>query len=212
VSEKAELREHIMREQPEIAEKARRAAARKDRLEETETAERVEPGRVLGRLEDLPREVTASLEMEMCPVPAGDFWRPAGGSSCRPNTRRNPFRPSQPRHPGRLATIWRTPPAVGVEPQRRLCNTGAVNLWYALPMRNITVSVPEEVYRQARIRAAEQGQSVSALVAGFLSELGDAEREFERLLAQQEEVFGRIESFRAEDRLSRDELHDRAIR
>lgn len=79
-------------------------------------------------------------------------------------------------------------------------------------MRNITVSVPEDVYHQARIKAAEQGQSVSALVARFLSKLGDTDSEFERLLARQEEVFARIDSFRAEDRLSRDELHDRAIR
>ena len=79
-------------------------------------------------------------------------------------------------------------------------------------MRNITVSVPEDVYHQARIKAAEQGQSVSALVARFLSRLADADREFERLQARQEEVFARIDSFRAADRLSRDELHDRAIR
>jgi len=31
-------------------------------------------------------------------------------------------------------------------------------------MRNITVSVPDEVYRRARVEAAVQGRSVSALV------------------------------------------------
>lgn len=79
-------------------------------------------------------------------------------------------------------------------------------------MRNITVSVPDEVYRQARVKAAEQGRSVSALVAGFLSDLGNQDDEFERLLAQQEEVLSEIDTFRAADRLGRDELHDRAIR
>ena len=79
-------------------------------------------------------------------------------------------------------------------------------------MRNITVSVPEEVYRQAKIKAAEQGRSVSALVAEFLSKLGEEDDEFERLLAQQEEVLAEIESFRAGDRLGRDQLHEREIR
>lgn len=38
-------------------------------------------------------------------------------------------------------------------------------------MKNITVSVDEETYRRARIRAAEEDTSVSALVKGFLIEL-----------------------------------------
>ena len=79
-------------------------------------------------------------------------------------------------------------------------------------MRNITVSVPEDVYRQARVKAAQQGRSVSALVAGFLATLGGADDEFERLLAQQEQVLAEIGDFRAGDRLRRDELHERAVR
>lgn len=79
-------------------------------------------------------------------------------------------------------------------------------------MRNITVSVPDDVYREARIRAAEQGRSVSALVAEFLAGLSGAGDEFERLLARQEEVLAEIGTFRAGDRLGRDELHDRALR
>ena len=35
-------------------------------------------------------------------------------------------------------------------------------------MKNITVSIDEETHRQARIRAAELGTSVSALVRGYL--------------------------------------------
>ena len=35
-------------------------------------------------------------------------------------------------------------------------------------MKNITVSVPDETYRRARIRAAEQGRSLSAIVADYL--------------------------------------------
>jgi plasmid stability protein len=79
-------------------------------------------------------------------------------------------------------------------------------------MRNITVSVPDEVYRQAKVKAAEQGRSVSALVAEYLAGLGDTGDRFENLLSQQEQVFAEIGSFRAGDRLGRDQLHDRAIR
>jgi len=79
-------------------------------------------------------------------------------------------------------------------------------------MRNLTVSVPDEIYRRARIKAAEQGRSVSSLVAEFLSTLNEADEDFERRLALQAEVLAEIDTFRAGDRLTRDELHDRALR
>lgn len=78
-------------------------------------------------------------------------------------------------------------------------------------MRNITVTVPDDVYRAARVRAAENGTSVSAMVADYLTSLAHNEAEFTRLEAQQKRVLGEIESFRAADRLSRDEIHDRAL-
>lgn len=87
-----------------------------------------------------------------------------------------------------------------------------MKLWYYPEMKNITVSVPDEVYRRARVCAAEQGRSVSALVAEFLGRLGDKEAEFLRLEAQQKEVQATIRGFSASDRLSRDEVHSRAIR
>lgn len=79
-------------------------------------------------------------------------------------------------------------------------------------MKNITVSVPDNVYRDARIRAAERGSSVSALVGEYLRSLSMREAEFVRLEAQQEQAQGEIVSFRAGDRLDRDEIHSRAIR
>jgi plasmid stability protein len=79
-------------------------------------------------------------------------------------------------------------------------------------VRNITVSVPEDVYRAARIRAAERGSSVSALVADYLRSLSAHDSEFARLEAQQQRVQQEIERFSARDRLGRDELHTRAIR
>lgn len=87
-----------------------------------------------------------------------------------------------------------------------------MNLWYARTVKNITVSVPDDVYRAARICAAERGSSVSALVGDYLHLLSDREPEFSRLEAQQRQTQGEIEGFRARERLDRDEIHDRAVR
>ena len=76
-------------------------------------------------------------------------------------------------------------------------------------MKNVTVSVDEETYRCARVRAAERGASVSALVRAFLNGLGGAETEAERLKREEAALRGRIGRFRAADRLGRDELHER---
>ena len=86
-----------------------------------------------------------------------------------------------------------------------------MRLWYCETVKNVTVSVPEDVYRTARIRAAERGTSISGLVAGYLSSLS-AGTEFTQLEAQQRRIQDEIKRFRAADRLSRDELHDRALR
>jgi plasmid stability protein len=79
-------------------------------------------------------------------------------------------------------------------------------------VKNITVSVPDDVYRRARIRAAERGSSVSALVGEYLRSLSDPQGEFARLEAQQRQVQNGIERFSARDRLDRDHVHDRAVR
>jgi plasmid stability protein len=79
-------------------------------------------------------------------------------------------------------------------------------------VKNITVSVPDDVYRDARIRAAERGSSVSALVAEYLRSLSDREAEFARLEVKRREVIAGIEHFSGSDRLGRDELHERSVR
>jgi plasmid stability protein len=79
-------------------------------------------------------------------------------------------------------------------------------------LKNITVTVPDEVYRNARIRAAERGTSVSALVGEYLRSLSGHQAEFSRLEAQQQQIQSQISRFRAGDRLDRDQLHDRAVR
>lgn len=80
-------------------------------------------------------------------------------------------------------------------------------------MKNITVSLPDEIYRKARVKAAERDTSVSALVREFLVNLGEEESDFEHRKRLQDEVIASVKNFRAGDRLSREEIHERdAIR
>lgn len=76
-------------------------------------------------------------------------------------------------------------------------------------MRNITVAIPDETYRKARIRAAELETSVSALVRDFLDGIAEGESDFDRRRRLQNEVLASVKTFRAGHRLSRDEAHDR---
>ena len=76
-------------------------------------------------------------------------------------------------------------------------------------MKNITVSVDDETYRRARIKAAEQETSVSALVKRFLGELAADESDAHRLRRQERVLRESITAFSAADRLSRDEVHAR---
>jgi plasmid stability protein len=76
-------------------------------------------------------------------------------------------------------------------------------------MKNVTVSMDDETYRRARVRAAEAGKSVSAMVRAFLNSLGTEETHFERLKREEAEIRAQIKNFSASDRLSRDEVHER---
>ena len=92
-------------------------------------------------------------------------------------------------------------------------------------MKNITVSIDEETYRLARIRAAELDTSVSALVRDYLKSLvedgtggtasdsRDAEKEAERRRELMRQVFQDFESsgvgLKMSENLTREELYDR---
>lgn len=78
-------------------------------------------------------------------------------------------------------------------------------------MKNITIALPDEVYRAARIRAAERDTSVSALVGDYLRRLSRSD-DFIALEQLQQRVHAELPAFRGADRLGRDELHDRAVR
>jgi len=76
-------------------------------------------------------------------------------------------------------------------------------------VKNITVTVDDETYRRARIKAAERDTSVSGLVKRFLTELAAGESDAEKLKRQERALRERIAAFRAEDRLSREDVHRR---
>jgi plasmid stability protein len=76
-------------------------------------------------------------------------------------------------------------------------------------MKNITVSLDDETYRRARVKAAERDTSVSALVKAFLTELAAGESETERLKREERALRESITGFRANPRLSRNEVHER---
>lgn len=85
-------------------------------------------------------------------------------------------------------------------------------LCYRETVKNITVSVPDDVYRQARIVAAEGGTSVSGLVTRYLRSLSEPDSEFRRRADLQHRVIAEIHAFSAGDRLDRDAVHERAVR
>ena len=91
-------------------------------------------------------------------------------------------------------------------------------------MKNITVSIDEHTHRQARIRAAELGTSVSALVRNFLNRLvakpleekvteEESETPLERRRRLLREVFADFDArgigIRMSENISRDELYNR---
>ena len=77
-------------------------------------------------------------------------------------------------------------------------------------MKNITVTVDDETYRRARVRAAELDTSVSAVVRDYLNQFGGGpETGFERLAKLERQARARITDFAAADRLSRDGVHER---
>ncbi len=76
-------------------------------------------------------------------------------------------------------------------------------------MRNITVTVSDDIYRAARVRAAAEDTSVSAVVREFLIGFAQAETEHERLKKAELNLRQQVGSFAAGDRLPREDLHMR---
>lgn len=76
-------------------------------------------------------------------------------------------------------------------------------------MKNITLSVDEETYRAARIAAAERNTTVSALVRDYLRTLHGPNRDEADLAKELFAALDRAQGFRAADRLTREQSHER---
>lgn len=83
-------------------------------------------------------------------------------------------------------------------------------------MKNITISVDEDTYRMARIKAAERSTSVSAMVKAYLLQVvrgGSGETEFQRLEREERELREELRRQRiglnGNNNLSREELYSR---
>ncbi len=80
-------------------------------------------------------------------------------------------------------------------------------------MKNITVTVGDEIYHKARVRAAERKSTISALVKDFLTKIVEEESSFERMKREEDELRQDLRQngvvFSAEDRCSREDLHER---
>ena len=87
-------------------------------------------------------------------------------------------------------------------------------------MKTISVSVGDEIHRLARIKAAQKGTSMSAMLRDYLLQILEEdgyltleETEPQRRARKLDEVMSRFEtegvSLRANERLTREELYNR---
>ena len=81
---------------------------------------------------------------------------------------------------------------------------------YLCVVKNVTVSLPEDVALRLRVRAAENGRSVSSWLANLIGEMRRREDEYEvameRFLARKPRKL----DWSNHQKPTRDELHDRA--
>ncbi len=77
--------------------------------------------------------------------------------------------------------------------------------------RNITLSLPEETLREAKVVAAKRGTSVSALLAAALSELVEHESGYAAAKERSLTALGRGRDLGTRGKMGweRDELHER---
>jgi hypothetical protein len=92
-------------------------------------------------------------------------------------------------------------------PSRGVDNEGSGA--YTAYVKNITVSVDDETYRRARIKAAQRDTSLSALVRRFLVQLASEESAERSLERRERDLRAQIRNFSAGDRLSREDVHVR---
>ena len=85
--------------------------------------------------------------------------------------------------------------------------------YYCVTVKNVTVSLDDATYRNAKRRAAENDRSLSSVVREALSTYGAQESEFDRLKREQRELLAKWRregiGLDASENLTREELYDR---
>lgn len=76
-------------------------------------------------------------------------------------------------------------------------------------MTNVTIAVDEELLKQARIRALEQGTSVNALLREYLEEYVGLRNRRAKAVEELLAISKRSRSRRGNRSWTRDELHER---
>ena len=79
-------------------------------------------------------------------------------------------------------------------------------------MKNVTVSLDDQIYHRARVKAAQAGRSLSSMVREYLESVGTGESEFERLKRMEHELYAQIDArgggLKASENLTREELYN----
>jgi len=78
-------------------------------------------------------------------------------------------------------------------------------------MKNITISLDDDLYRRARILAAEEDTTVTAMLRAYLEEKTRRKEEFERLLKLQQELLATEEGLDPAENLSRDAIYSEEV-
>jgi hypothetical protein len=78
-----------------------------------------------------------------------------------------------------------------------------------MPLKKVTISVDDATWRRAAATAARRNRSLSALVRQFLTDLANTAGDSRQLKREEAAARASIRSFRASNRLTRDDLHRR---
>jgi plasmid stability protein len=76
-------------------------------------------------------------------------------------------------------------------------------------MANLTIAIDDDVLKQARIRAIEQGTSVNAVLRDYLTDYAKIRAKQEKAVKDLLRLSQRTKARRGTRRWTRDELHER---
>lgn len=76
-------------------------------------------------------------------------------------------------------------------------------------MANLTIAIDDDLLKQARIRALEQGSSVNAMLREYLESFAGRRSAHRQAVQALDEIAGRATSGSGGRRFTRDELYER---